>query len=188
MKKKRPLDIKRRKQANTNEFNTSQAVTEFKKKLLDLLDSELSCSICYEVFVEPVRLPSLHAFCKACILQMEKIKRKCPLCRATYKLRLKDTLLAGCIQNINESAYNENEMTKRDELVAARKDLESLMKKKKRRTEIVKELYNLGYDLAILLPMLCTIFVHTFLSSVSSVLYLCRVLSYLQFFRAPTLR
>ena len=147
MKRKKPLDIKRGKQANTNEFNTSQAATEFEKKLLDLLDSELSCSICYEVFVEPVRLPCLHAFCKGCILQMEEIKRKCPLCRATYKLRGKDTLLAGCIQKIIESAYNENEMNKRDELVAARKDLESLMKerkKKKRRTVIVEEVYDLG--------------------------------------------
>ena len=79
---------------------------------------------------------------------MEEIKRKCPLCRATYKLRGKDTLLAGCIQKIIESAYNENEMNKRDELVAARKDLKSLMKerkKKKRRTKILEGLYSWGF-------------------------------------------
>ena len=139
--KKKPLDIKRCKQANPDEFNTCKEVTEFKKKMLDLLDSELSCCICYEVFVEPVRLPCLHAFCEACVLQNEENQTKCPLCRATYTVGRKDTLLAGCIQNIIESAYNPNEMTKRDELVAARKDLKSLMmerKKKKWKTKILK--------------------------------------------------
>ena len=124
--KKKPLDIERCKQANPDEFNTCKEVTEFKKKMLDLLDSELSCSMCYEVFVEPVRLPCLHAFCYACVLQIEENQTKCPLCGATYKVGRKDTLLAGIVQNIIESVYNQNEMTKRDELVAVHKDLKSL--------------------------------------------------------------
>ena len=102
-----------------------------------------------EVFVEPVRLPCLHAFCKACILQNEEIQTKCPLCRVMYTFGRKDTILTGCIQNIIESAYNQNEMTRTDELVAARKDLKSLMKerkKKKRRTKILEGLYSWGFS------------------------------------------
>jgi hypothetical protein len=54
---------------------------------------------------------------------MEKLKKKDVLSAGPFGR--KDTLLASCIQNIIESAYNQNEKTKRDELVATRRDLKT---------------------------------------------------------------
>ena len=96
-----------------------------KKKQLDLLFSELSCCICYKVFVRPVRLPCLHTFCQTCVLDFEQIKKECPLCGATYFFRRNDFLLEDCIKIIIEFAYTQNEKIKRAELVAARENLES---------------------------------------------------------------
>ena len=101
-----------------------------KKKQLGFLYSELSCSICFEVFVSPVRLPCLHTFCLTCVLQNQQ--KQCPLCRVMYIFgpgtrtnhpRI-DLLLICCIEFIIEFAYNQNEKIERDKLEAEREDLE----------------------------------------------------------------
>ena len=95
-----------------------------KKKQLGFLNSQLSCSICYEVFVWPVRLPCQHIFCTTCILQNEQTRKTCPLCRSSYLFGRTDLYLFFCIEVIIKSTFNYNEKTKRKELVDAREVLE----------------------------------------------------------------
>jgi len=96
-----------------------------RKKPIPFLNSELSCSICSEVFVKPVRLQCLHTFCQTCILQHLRNQRDCPLCGVKYKSTYRlDTLLLRCIENLIESAYTQTEKNKRDKLVASRENLE----------------------------------------------------------------
>ncbi|KAJ8362004.1 hypothetical protein AAFF_G00407190 [Aldrovandia affinis] len=47
------------------------------------LDEELCCSVCCDIFKEPVLLKCSHSFCKVCLQQCweEKSSRECPLCR-----------------------------------------------------------------------------------------------------------
>ncbi|KAK2725137.1 E3 ubiquitin-protein ligase rnf8-A-like isoform X2 [Artemia franciscana] len=95
------------------------------KRHIECLDSELSCSICSEVFVKPVKLPCLHTFCQTCILQWERNQRDCPMCRAKYTtVGRADSLLVCCIEKLIESTYTQDEKLKRAELVAARVELE----------------------------------------------------------------
>ncbi|XP_029557617.1 nuclear factor 7, brain [Salmo trutta] len=44
------------------------------------LTDNLRCSICTEVFTEPVSLNCQHTFCKSCIQQSLKALQQCPLC------------------------------------------------------------------------------------------------------------
>ncbi|XP_064197384.1 E3 ubiquitin-protein ligase TRIM35-like [Anguilla rostrata] len=48
-----------------------------------LLDEELSCPVCAEIFRDPVVLSCSHSFCKACLQQYweQKGSRECPVCR-----------------------------------------------------------------------------------------------------------
>ncbi|KAJ8371069.1 hypothetical protein SKAU_G00110970 [Synaphobranchus kaupii] len=48
-----------------------------------LLEEELSCPVCTEVFRDPVLLSCSHSFCKACLQQYweQKESRDCPVCR-----------------------------------------------------------------------------------------------------------
>uniref|UniRef100_A0A8D3CEB0 RING-type E3 ubiquitin transferase n=1 Tax=Scophthalmus maximus TaxID=52904 RepID=A0A8D3CEB0_SCOMX len=40
------------------------------------------CSVCLEIFIEPVTLPCSHTFCKACFLEtVDKATLCCPMCR-----------------------------------------------------------------------------------------------------------
>ncbi|KAJ8366561.1 hypothetical protein AAFF_G00350560, partial [Aldrovandia affinis] len=47
------------------------------------LEEELCCSVCGDIFKEPVLLKCSHSFCKVCLQQCweEKSSRECPVCR-----------------------------------------------------------------------------------------------------------
>ncbi|KAG7479935.1 hypothetical protein JOB18_039267 [Solea senegalensis] len=43
---------------------------------------ECRCTVCLEIFLEPVTLPCRHTFCKSCFLEsVDKAALSCPLCR-----------------------------------------------------------------------------------------------------------
>ncbi|XP_064177226.1 E3 ubiquitin-protein ligase TRIM35-like [Anguilla rostrata] len=44
---------------------------------------ELCCSVCHDIFIEPVILKCSHSFCRECLKQYweEKSSRECPICR-----------------------------------------------------------------------------------------------------------
>ncbi|XP_064197541.1 E3 ubiquitin-protein ligase TRIM35-like [Anguilla rostrata] len=48
-----------------------------------VLEEELSCPVCSEIFRDPVLLSCSHSFCKACLQQYweQKGSRECPVCR-----------------------------------------------------------------------------------------------------------
>ncbi|XP_035276454.1 zinc-binding protein A33-like [Anguilla anguilla] len=65
-----------------------------------LLEEELSCPVCTEIFRDPVLLSCSHSFCKACLQQYweQKGSRECPVCRRRsskqeppYNLSLRNT-------------------------------------------------------------------------------------------------
>jgi len=109
-----------------------------KRVLLKNFESHLSCSICSEVFIKPVKLPCMHTFCKTCIFQWERNKKDCPICRAKYKaVSLEDTPLLNCIEELIGSTYTNDEKKERDELVKSRADLErKLLSSKFKNTQI----------------------------------------------------
>ncbi|XP_074555466.1 bloodthirsty-related gene family, member 12 [Halichoeres trimaculatus] len=54
-----------------------------------LSEDQFSCSICLEVFVEPVSTPCGHSFCKACLQGYWNHSKKflCPMCKKSYTKR-----------------------------------------------------------------------------------------------------
>ena len=44
-------------------------------------NSELECSICLQICVQPVQLPCTHVFCYLCMKGIAQRNRKCALCR-----------------------------------------------------------------------------------------------------------
>ncbi|XP_023678026.2 E3 ubiquitin-protein ligase TRIM35-like [Paramormyrops kingsleyae] len=48
-----------------------------------VLEEELTCPVCYEIYRDPVVLKCSHSFCKVCLQQFwgEKGSRVCPVCR-----------------------------------------------------------------------------------------------------------
>ncbi|KAM3843364.1 E3 ubiquitin-protein ligase TRIM39-like [Diretmus argenteus] len=48
-------------------------------------EEDLSCSVCHDIFKDPVLLSCSHSFCKACLQKWwtEKLRHECPVCRKT---------------------------------------------------------------------------------------------------------
>ena len=73
--------------------------------LLDNLNEDLSCTICYEVYKKPKQLPCLHSFCVACLNRLAETravngKIQCPLCQ-----RVVDVPKSGTFENFPSSFY-----------------------------------------------------------------------------------
>ena len=73
--------------------------------LLDNLNEDLSCKICYEVYKKPKQLPCLHSFCVACLNRLAETravngKIQCPLCKKEV-----DVPESGTFENFPSSFY-----------------------------------------------------------------------------------
>ncbi|XP_072513226.1 zinc-binding protein A33-like isoform X2 [Salminus brasiliensis] len=59
------------------------------------LEENLKCSICFEIFKDPVLLHCSHSFCKACLDRSWSLKdvKECPLCRKITRCSLLNNLV-----------------------------------------------------------------------------------------------
>ena len=65
---------------------------------VDAVDDEFVCSICLEIFVEPMQCKEGHIFCKACIEKTLKKKEECPMDRS--KLLKADLSRVRAVENL----------------------------------------------------------------------------------------
>nr|XP_006638859.2 PREDICTED: tripartite motif-containing protein 35-like [Lepisosteus oculatus] len=72
------------------------------------LEDELTCSVCCEIFMNPVVLKCSHSFCKACLEKTWKLNssRECPFCRRRSSTDNPPLNLA--LRNIVESYLKKN--------------------------------------------------------------------------------
>ncbi|KAG5855195.1 hypothetical protein ANANG_G00046470 [Anguilla anguilla] len=66
-------------------------------------EDELCCSVCCDIFKEPVVLKCCHSFCRKCVKQYweEKSSRECPICRT--KASMEDPPVNLALRSIVES-------------------------------------------------------------------------------------
>ncbi len=76
-----------------------------------LSEDQFLCSICLEVFTEPVSIPCGHNFCKACIARHWKGKEQCqcPLCKEKFNKGLKLCVNTG-FREVVENFKKHNEI------------------------------------------------------------------------------
>lgn len=74
-----------------------------------MLEEELSCPICCEIFKEPVVLKCSHSFCRACLQQFwnKKARRECPVCRR--KCSLTEPTVSLALKNVADTFLKDQE-------------------------------------------------------------------------------
>ncbi|XP_058880717.1 zinc-binding protein A33-like isoform X2 [Acipenser ruthenus] len=77
------------------------------KSFLFSLEEELSCSVCCDIFKDPVTIECNHNFCKACLSQHWKKKgiKECPVCRRLSSVDCPQSNFT--LKNIVESYVNQ---------------------------------------------------------------------------------
>ncbi|XP_030031241.1 E3 ubiquitin-protein ligase RNF8 isoform X3 [Manduca sexta] len=86
----------------------------------ELMESELQCSICAELFVEAVTLNCSHTFCKYCISRWKSKKKDCPICRSPILTECRSLVLDSFIDKMVQN-LSEEMKTKREDMLNARK-------------------------------------------------------------------
>ncbi|KAM7371758.1 hypothetical protein PAMP_008968 [Pampus punctatissimus] len=75
-----------------------------------MLEEELSCPVCCEIFKEPVVLKCSHSFCRACLQQFwnkKKARRECPICRR--KCSLTEPTVSLALKNVADTFLRQQE-------------------------------------------------------------------------------
>lgn len=75
-----------------------------------MLEEELSCPVCCEIFKDPVVLKCSHSFCRACLQQFwnkKKARRECPVCRR--KCSLTEPTVSLALKNVADTFQREQE-------------------------------------------------------------------------------
>lgn len=75
-----------------------------------MLEEELSCPICCEIFKDPVVLKCSHSFCRACLQEFwnkKKARRECPICRR--KCSLTEPTVSLALKNVADTFLREHE-------------------------------------------------------------------------------
>lgn len=73
--------------------------------LLDLLESDLSCAVCHEVFINPLILNCSHSFCKFCLYQwLASRKSDCPQCRVRVTSQAENLVLRNIITKLVQNS------------------------------------------------------------------------------------
>ncbi|CAG8452774.1 2340_t:CDS:2 [Acaulospora colombiana] len=50
-------------------------------RLKNLLEQELECQVCYQLFIDPITTPCGHTYCRPCLTRSLDHNDQCPLCR-----------------------------------------------------------------------------------------------------------
>ncbi|XP_076021540.1 E3 ubiquitin-protein ligase rnf8 isoform X2 [Genypterus blacodes] len=72
-------------------------------QVTEVLENELQCIICSELFIEAVILNCAHSFCCHCIQQWRKKKDECPICRQGIQSQTRCLALDNCIDSMVEN-------------------------------------------------------------------------------------
>lgn len=72
-------------------------------QVTEVLENELQCIICSELFIEAVILNCAHSFCSFCIGQWRKKKDECPICRQAIQSQTRCLALDNCINSMVEN-------------------------------------------------------------------------------------
>ncbi|XP_069356204.1 E3 ubiquitin-protein ligase RNF8-like isoform X2 [Maniola hyperantus] len=99
----------------------NQEGTTIKTEFGEIMESELQCSICAELFVAAITLNCSHTFCKYCITMWKKKKKECPICRAAITSECKSLVLDSFIEKMVQNLTEEMKQ-KRKDMLQSRED------------------------------------------------------------------
>lgn len=72
-------------------------------KVSNIMDEQLTCTICSELFVKATTLSCTHTFCHHCIKMWNKKRKDCPVCRKPVTSMIKSLVLDNFIESMIEN-------------------------------------------------------------------------------------
>ncbi|XP_063993464.1 E3 ubiquitin-protein ligase rnf8-B-like [Diachasmimorpha longicaudata] len=110
---------------NLNESGSqAEADNHLRNKITSIIDEQLSCSICSEIFINPTSLNCSHTFCEYCISSWSKKTKKpsCPICRVRIRSMNVSRVFDCLIEKVGGELSTELK-TRRQQLIEERTDV-----------------------------------------------------------------
>ncbi|KAL4238164.1 E3 ubiquitin-protein ligase rnf8 [Mactra antiquata] len=104
-------DTRNKKEHEQEEY--LRAKEDILSNFAELMETELQCSICNELFVRATSLNCSHAFCSFCINQWMKVKKECPQCRTAITTHMRSIVLDSYIEKMVEQFSDELKESRR---------------------------------------------------------------------------
>ncbi|XP_015591582.1 E3 ubiquitin-protein ligase rnf8 [Cephus cinctus] len=82
-------------------------------KVNDIMEAELTCSVCSELFVRAMTLNCMHTFCQRCIEAWKKKSNECPVCRTPVTSMIRSLVLDNFIDKMTNSVLTPYETQKK---------------------------------------------------------------------------
>uniref|UniRef100_A0A3B5KXS9 E3 ubiquitin-protein ligase CHFR n=1 Tax=Xiphophorus couchianus TaxID=32473 RepID=A0A3B5KXS9_9TELE len=95
-------------------------------QVTEVLENELQCIICSELFIEAVILNCAHSFCCYCIKQWRNKKDECPICRQAIQSQTRCLALDNCIDRMVENLSLDMK-ARRQTLITERKGMRCVL-------------------------------------------------------------
>ncbi|GFO10220.1 E3 ubiquitin-protein ligase rnf8 [Plakobranchus ocellatus] len=109
-----------KEESATAKMQALKARDDVLSNFVDLMEMELQCTICNELFIKATSLNCAHVFCKLCISQWMKVKKECPNCRTAITSQVQALALDSYIDRMVEQ-LNDELKQRRTELLEIRK-------------------------------------------------------------------
>uniref|UniRef100_A0A671WEB0 Uncharacterized protein n=1 Tax=Sparus aurata TaxID=8175 RepID=A0A671WEB0_SPAAU len=108
-----------------------------------LTEDQFLCSICLDVFTDPVAIPCGHNFCKTCITQHwdKNVKCQCPNCKKTFNTRPElqvNTFISEMAAQFRQSAQQKAGSRKKAELGKTDAEIQQMIQKRRLKIEEMK--------------------------------------------------
>ncbi|XP_012537654.1 E3 ubiquitin-protein ligase RNF8 [Monomorium pharaonis] len=82
-------------------------------KVSDIMDEQLTCTICSELFVKATTLNCTHTFCHHCIRLWNRRRRDCPVCRKPVTSMIRSLVLDNFIERMIDNLPPEHQNTRK---------------------------------------------------------------------------
>jgi len=69
-------------------------------KVSNIMDEQLTCAICSELFIKATTLNCTHTFCHHCINSWNKKQKSCPVCRKPVISMIRSLVLDNFIESM----------------------------------------------------------------------------------------
>lgn len=119
------LDRKRKRDHDRENRTPKKSRSEEKARFLEKCNDELKCSICDDIFIDPMSLNCGHVYCQYCIESwkrecMKNSEFSCPNCRSKVTTTIRSLHLDNLVNSIYRDADEELKKD-REELIQNRK-------------------------------------------------------------------
>ncbi|KAG8198734.1 hypothetical protein JTE90_023500 [Oedothorax gibbosus] len=113
------MKLKEDEEKKKLEIEASTSKKDSSEKLGEMLEEELICNICTEVFIKATTLGCSHTFCEHCITLWKRKQKRCPICREVIASQTRILIMDNFIDKVVEK-LDKDYQDKRKEVIASR--------------------------------------------------------------------